>query len=331
MAFLVVPGKRVIYDAEHFFDGYREDPEYASPACAPRRSRAPSASCCATPTGRRCRTQVAAATRAVREQLGEEILVGIHCHNDMEVAVANSLAAVAEGATQVQGTMNGIGERTGNANLVTLIANLQVALDYDLIGAERLTRLTETAHFVDELLNKNPDPAAAWVGRSAFAHKGGLHVRASGPTRRRSSTTRRSSWATSASCWCPSSRASTPSWRRRPPRGSRWTTRPPRAYRAGQGPRAPGLPVRGGRRVVRAAAAPGGRRLRAAVPAGVLAGDRRAARRRQGRDRGDRQGLARRRALRADRGGQRPGQRAGRRAARRDRAGPPAPGVGRSW
>lgn len=176
VAFLVGSGKRVIYDAEHFFDSFREDPEY-SIAClrAAAVAGAERVVLCDT-NGSSLPHQVADATRAVREQLGEEILVGIHCHNDMEVAVANSLAAVAEGATQVQGTMNGIGERTGNANLVTLIANLQVPLGYDLIGPERLTKLTETAHFVDELLNKNPDPAAAWVGRSAFAHKGGLHV-----------------------------------------------------------------------------------------------------------------------------------------------------------
>jgi 2-isopropylmalate synthase len=174
--FLVGAGKRVIYDAEHFFDGYRDDPEY-SVAClrAAAVAGAERVVLCDT-NGSSLPEQVAAATRAVRAQLGSEVLVGIHCHNDMEVAVANSLAAVAEGATQVQGTMNGIGERTGNANLVTLIANLQVPLGYDLIGPERLTKLTEVAHFVDELLNKNPDPAAAWVGRSAFAHKGGLHV-----------------------------------------------------------------------------------------------------------------------------------------------------------
>jgi 2-isopropylmalate synthase len=174
--FLVGAGKRVIYDAEHFFDGYRDDPEY-SVAClrAAAVAGAERVVLCDT-NGSSLPHQIVDATRAVRAQLGEEILVGIHCHNDMEVAVANSLAAVAEGATQVQGTMNGIGERTGNANLVTLIANLQVPLGYDLIGPERLTKLTETAHFVDELLNKNPDPAAAWVGRSAFAHKGGLHV-----------------------------------------------------------------------------------------------------------------------------------------------------------
>jgi 2-isopropylmalate synthase len=176
VAYLVGAGKRVIYDAEHFFDGYRDDPEY-SVAClrAAAVAGAERVVLCDT-NGSSLPDQVAEAVRAVRAQLGPEILVGIHCHNDLEVAVANTLAAVAEGATQVQGTMNGIGERTGNANLVSIIANLELRRGYELIGPERMAKLTETAHFVDELLNRNPDPRAAWVGRSAFAHKGGLHV-----------------------------------------------------------------------------------------------------------------------------------------------------------
>jgi 2-isopropylmalate synthase len=176
VAFLAGAGKRVIYDAEHFFDGVRDDPEY-SIAClrAAAVAGAERVVLCDT-NGSSLPHQIADAVRMVRSQLGEQVAIGIHCHNDLEVAVANSLAAVAEGATQVQGTMNGIGERTGNANLVTLIANLQLRLGHELITAEQLARLTETAHFVDELLNRNPDPRAPWVGRSAFAHKGGLHV-----------------------------------------------------------------------------------------------------------------------------------------------------------
>jgi 2-isopropylmalate synthase len=176
IAYLVGAGKRVIYDAEHFFDGYRDDPEY-SVAClrAATVAGAERVVLCDT-NGSSLPHQIADAVRAVRAQLGAEIPLGIHCHNDLECAVANSLAAVAEGVTQVQGTMNGIGERTGNANLVSIIANLELRLGHELIGPERMAKLTETAHFVDELLNKNPDPRAAWVGRSAFAHKGGLHV-----------------------------------------------------------------------------------------------------------------------------------------------------------
>jgi 2-isopropylmalate synthase len=176
VAFLVGAGKRVVYDAEHFFDGFRADPEY-SVAClrAAAVAGAERVVLCDT-NGSSLPGQIADAVRTVRAQLGEQVAVGIHCHNDLEVAVANTLAAVAEGATQVQGTMNGIGERTGNANLVTIMANLQLRLGHELISAEQMARLTETAHFVDELLNRNPDPRAAWVGRSAFAHKGGLHV-----------------------------------------------------------------------------------------------------------------------------------------------------------
>jgi 2-isopropylmalate synthase len=176
VAYLASAGKRVIYDAEHFFDAFREDPEY-SVACLRAASRAGAERVVLCDTnGSSLPHQIAAAVRSVAEQLGDEVAIGIHCHNDLECGVANTLAAVAEGATQVQGTMNGIGERTGNANLVTVIANLELREGYQLLGPERMAKLTETAHFVDELLNRNPDPRAPWVGRSAFAHKGGLHV-----------------------------------------------------------------------------------------------------------------------------------------------------------
>jgi 2-isopropylmalate synthase len=176
VAFLKADGRDVMYDAEHFFDGYRDDPEY-SVAClrAAARAGAERVVLCDT-NGSSLPHQIADAVRSVHAQLGDEVAIGIHCHNDLECGVANTLVAVAEGATQVQGTMNGIGERTGNANLVTIIANLELRLGHTLLGPERMAKLTETAHFVDELLNKNPDPRAAWVGRSAFAHKGGLHV-----------------------------------------------------------------------------------------------------------------------------------------------------------
>jgi 2-isopropylmalate synthase len=176
VAYLAAAGKRVIYDAEHFFDGYRDDPEY-SVACLRAASRAGAERVVLCDTnGSSLPHQIADAVRAAHAQLGDEVAIGIHCHNDLECGVANTLAAVAEGATQVQGTMNGIGERTGNANLVAIVANLELRLGHELLGPERMAKLTETAHFVDELLNRNPDPRAAWVGRSAFAHKGGLHV-----------------------------------------------------------------------------------------------------------------------------------------------------------
>jgi 2-isopropylmalate synthase len=102
--------------------------------------------------------------------------IGIHCHNDAECGVANTLAGVREGATHVQGTINGYGERCGNANLVSIIPNLQLKLGYECLPPERLGRLTETAHYVAELLNFTPDPDQPYVGKNAFAHKGGMHV-----------------------------------------------------------------------------------------------------------------------------------------------------------
>jgi 2-isopropylmalate synthase len=102
--------------------------------------------------------------------------LGIHTHDDSGCAVANTLTAVEGGATQVQGTINGIGERVGNANLVTIIADLQLKLGYELLAPEQLARLTETAHLVDELLNRTPNPAQPYVGKHAFAHKAGLHA-----------------------------------------------------------------------------------------------------------------------------------------------------------
>jgi len=107
------------------------------------------------------------------------VRVGIHCHNDAECGVANSIAAVEVGARHVQGTVNGYGERTGNANLMSIIANLQLKLGYHCLEDDQLARLTQTAHFVDELLNFTPDPNQPYVGRNAFAHKGGM------PRRRR--------------------------------------------------------------------------------------------------------------------------------------------------
>jgi 2-isopropylmalate synthase len=176
VAFLVEEGKRVIYDAEHFFDAYREDRAYAL-AClrAAAGAGAETVALCDT-NGSSLPGQVAEATAAAVTAVGDLVRVAIHCHNDAEVGVANTLAAVEVGARQVQGTMNGVGERTGNANLVSIIANLQLKMGRRVLADEQLAHLTETAHFVDELLNRPPNRAQAYVGRDAFAHKGGLHV-----------------------------------------------------------------------------------------------------------------------------------------------------------
>ncbi len=173
VAFLVGEGKRVVYDAEHFFDGWRDDPAYAV-AClrAAAEGGAENLTLCDT-NGASLPDQVAEAVRAVGEALPEAAL-GIHCHNDAECGVANSLAAVAEGAVLVQGTLNGYGERCGNANLTSIVPNLQLKLGYECLPS--LEGWTEAAHYLDELLNLTPDPDQPYVGKNAFAHKGGMHV-----------------------------------------------------------------------------------------------------------------------------------------------------------
>jgi 2-isopropylmalate synthase len=175
VAFLVAEGKRVILDAEHFFDGYAEDPSFALECVrAAAEAGAERVVLCDT-NGGSLPMQVQAVVGTVAETL-PDLALGIHTHDDSGCAVANSLVAVHAGATQVQGTMNGIGERTGNANLVTLIADLQLKMGFDLLDSERLASLTETAHFMDEMLNRTPGAAQPYVGKNAFAHKAGLHA-----------------------------------------------------------------------------------------------------------------------------------------------------------
>jgi 2-isopropylmalate synthase len=175
VAFLVGEGKRVILDAEHFFDGYAEDPSFALECVrAAAEAGAERVALCDT-NGGSLPMQVQAVVGTVRETL-PDLALGIHTHDDSGCAVANSLVAVHAGATQVQGTMNGIGERTGNANLVTLIADLQLKMGFQLLDPERLASLTQTAHFMDEVLNRTPGAAAPYVGKNAFAHKAGLHA-----------------------------------------------------------------------------------------------------------------------------------------------------------
>jgi len=176
VSFLVAEGKRVIYDAEHFFDGWRDDPDYALRCLrAAAEAGADTVVPCDT-NGGSLPPLVTEAMSQVVAQLGGDVQVGVHCHNDAECGVANSLAAVQAGATHVQGTMNGYGERCGNANLVSIVANLQLKLGYRCLEDRQLTQLTATSHFLDELLNFTPDPNRPYVGRNAFAHKGGMHV-----------------------------------------------------------------------------------------------------------------------------------------------------------
>ncbi len=169
-------GKRVVYDAEHFFDAWRDDRSYALECLrAATAAGAENVTLCDT-NGSSLPSQVAEATVAVVGELGERVEIGIHAHNDAECGVANSLAAVDAGARMVQGTINGYGERCGNANLISVLAALQLKLGYECVAPARMRLLTETAHFVDELTNTTPDPDQPFVGRNAFAHKGGMHV-----------------------------------------------------------------------------------------------------------------------------------------------------------
>jgi 2-isopropylmalate synthase len=177
VAFLVTEGKRVVYDAEHFFDGYADDPAYAVQCLlAAAESGAETVTLCDTNGGTLPPSVAAATVEVVRSLAHMSVLIGIHCHDDAGCGVANTLAAVQAGATHVQGTMNGYGERCGNANLVSVIPSLQLKLGYECLSEAQLTTLTEASHFLDELLNFTPDPDAPYVGRNAFAHKGGMHV-----------------------------------------------------------------------------------------------------------------------------------------------------------
>jgi 2-isopropylmalate synthase len=176
VAFCREHGKRVVYDAEHFFDGYRDDPGYALECLgAAIEGGAENVTLCDT-NGSSLPDQVSDATGSVVGALGERVGVGIHVHDDAGCGVANSLAAVREGARLVQGTVNGYGERCGNANLVSVLPALQLKMGFRCVSDEQLASLTETAHFVDELCNVTPNPDQPYVGRSAFAHKGGMHV-----------------------------------------------------------------------------------------------------------------------------------------------------------
>jgi 2-isopropylmalate synthase len=175
IAFLIGEGKRVLFDAEHFFDGYALDRDYALECLrAAAAAGAERVVLCDT-NGGTLPTRLREVVADVRTEL-PAVELGIHCHDDSGCAVANTLVAVEAGATQVQGTINGIGERTGNANLVTIIADLQLKMGLKVLAREGLARLTETAHFVDELLNRTPNPAQPYVGKHAFAHKAGLHA-----------------------------------------------------------------------------------------------------------------------------------------------------------
>ena len=222
--------------------------------------------------------------------------VGIHCHNDADCGVANSLAGGAQGASQVQGTINGFGERCGNANLDLDHREPRSSSSGYVLPARALKRLTEAAHFVDELLQPDARPERAVRGQNAFAHKGGMHVAGVKATRRRSSTSTRTRSATSASCWSPSCPARAPCVAHARRRARPRRRPPPRVVERVKELEHRGYHFEAADGSFDLLIRRGDRRLRAAVPARVLARDRREARGRPGRDRGHDQDLGRRRA-----------------------------------
>jgi 2-isopropylmalate synthase len=182
--FIVERGRELVYDAEHFFDGYRDDPDYAlSTLRAARQAGARTLVLCDTNGGTltdelvRIVTDVRAALEGDAAAPDAPVTWGIHTHNDAELAVANSMAAVAAGVRHVQATINGYGERAGNANMVSIVANLALKTSHELVpaGGGALAGLTELSRSVAEIANLSPNDGQPYVGRSAFAHKGGVH------------------------------------------------------------------------------------------------------------------------------------------------------------
>jgi 2-isopropylmalate synthase len=176
--FLRADGREVFYDAEHFFDGYKRNPEFSMRVLEGAVQAGASRLVLCDTNGGTLPDQVERIVRAVVEYFGSDVGVAVHLHDDAGTGVANALAGVRGGAVQVQGTINGYGERTGNCNLTTIIPNLTLKMGIETIPRDRLERLTPVAHHVAELVNMALNPQAPYVGPSAFAHKAGLHVSA---------------------------------------------------------------------------------------------------------------------------------------------------------
>jgi 2-isopropylmalate synthase len=176
--FLAANGKRVLVDLEHFFDGFANNPEFALRVVESAVQAGASHLVLCDTNGGSLPHQVEEVVAAVARHVRGDATIGIHCHDDTGCAVANSLAAVRAGARHVQGTLNGLGERTGNTNLTTVIPNLQLKMGFDCLPEGHLERLTSVSNHVAEVLNRPLNPQAPYVGSSAFAHKAGLHVSA---------------------------------------------------------------------------------------------------------------------------------------------------------
>jgi 2-isopropylmalate synthase len=178
VAFLTSNGRQVLVDMEHFFDGYKRNPEFALRALEAAVVKGATHVVLCDTNGGSLPHEVQSIVTDVHRHVGTDVIIGIHCHDDTGCAVANSMAAVAAGAGHVQGTLNGLGERTGNCNLTTVIPNLQLKLGIACLPEGRIERLTAVSHHVAEVLNRPLNPQAPYVGASAFAHKAGLHVSA---------------------------------------------------------------------------------------------------------------------------------------------------------
>ena len=176
VSYLRAHGREVIFDAEHFFDGYVADPEYAMRTLHAAADAGASILVLCDTNGGTMPGRLHEIVAQVHEAV--DLPLGIHCHNDSGLAVANSLLAVEAGAVHVQGTINGYGERCGNADLCALIPNLQLKMGYECLSDEQLRSLTDVAHYVSNRANLIPDHHQPYVGQSAFAHKGGMHVNA---------------------------------------------------------------------------------------------------------------------------------------------------------
>ena len=174
--YLKKKGKRVFFDAEHFFDGYKENPEYAIATLKAARDGGAEALVLCDTNGGTLTSQIFEIVEEVSEVLKTPL--GIHVHNDAEMAVANSVAAVQAGCTHVQGTFNGYGERCGNANLVSILPTLKFKLGMDCLSKFEFKELTEASHYIAEISNVRQHDSQPYVGKSAFAHKAGVHVNA---------------------------------------------------------------------------------------------------------------------------------------------------------
>jgi 2-isopropylmalate synthase len=177
VTYLKAHGRHVVYDAEHFFDGYKSNPGFAMLTIGAALDAGADVICLCDTNGGTLPHEVGEVVAYVKTKLGNTVL-GIHCHNDSDVGVANSLAAISAGATHVQGCMNGYGERCGNANLCSIIANLELKMGHTTVGPNRLAELTNVARYVADRANLPLRNDQAFVGKSAFAHKGGVHVSA---------------------------------------------------------------------------------------------------------------------------------------------------------